>query len=254
MVKFVGIFLYLCLTFCIGSEVAAKAPQIIHAYEGEYTEAIFDGSQKLWKKWRVISNAKIFYSESKDGSNWTQTSEPAFEKSNDASDWDHSVVNHPVIVFNEKAPKSKRYMLFYSAYNDSGKYPFGGIGLATSSDGKNFTRLNESLSAYKKQGLVVSTESQEKDNEDKDNAGAILFEPQIIWKDGNYHMWCSKIYFDDSGDPSSAGISHAISKNAISWKVSSNDLLKFCFGKKTVDKQYLKNKLHNISTVYREVM
>ncbi len=192
---------------------------------------LYDEEETLWKMWATVGwdevrgqrRYAIRYAESEDGVYWKIQEDLAFLPSDNFNDWDYTHVEMPSVVKIPSAPPDKRYMLFYAGANVTQKALAKGepnyqIGLAFSSDGKKFNRLPASLSPHSKNGLLLTI---------KDFFVYVLgveegtlSDPEILIKDGIYHLWFTGKGFDSSGRLVASGIGFASTADGVQWKVS----------------------------------
>lgn len=218
---------------------------------------MFNKQTNRWQKWYAVKESVdgidttvIKVSESADGKNWTVCEEPALEPSVPPTTWDGRAVDAPVVLHNQDAAADRKFMMWYSGSSGSGSDQCAGIGLAFSADGKTFKRLDGGESPYKVAGLVI--DAHDTFPELPAVKAGLLSEPRVVYMDGRYQMWFSKIGAGDGGEILSAGVSKADSPDGINWKTG-NDPLTFHFDKKKVSAKYLQSKLHRLSTTYSEI-
>jgi len=156
---------------------------------------------------------------SADGATWTPVDPPALVASAAAAAWDHSNTETPTVVFNPDAPAARRYLLLYSGANGAlaGQgFPAYAIGAAFSADGVSFTRVPASESPHGQDGLVLTGADVY-----PAAAGAIVADPEVLYRDGVYHLWFSSYACTttttacDTG--AAFGIGHATSSDGIHW-------------------------------------
>jgi predicted GH43/DUF377 family glycosyl hydrolase len=220
---------------------------------------LYNKQANCWQKWFAVKESVgdieatvIKVCESTDGKNWSVAQEPALEPSLTPESWDSGSVESPVVLHNAGAAPDRRFMMWYSGSSGTGgqRDHSAGIGLAFSADGKTFKRVSAAESPYKVAGLVINAQDTFPDVPAV-KAG-LLAEPRVVFMDGRYQMWFSKIGSGDGGEILSAGVSKADSPDGINWKTG-NDPLTFHFDKKKVSTKYLQSKLHRLSSTYSEI-
>ena len=218
---------------------------------------LYNKQSGRWQKWFAVKESigdidttVIKVSESVDGKNWKVSEDAALEPSVTPGIWDSGSVDAPVVLVNADAVPARRFMMWYSGSSGSGDNQIAGIGLAFSADGKTFTRVTADESPYKVAGLVIN--AQDTFPGMPAVKGGLLSEPRVVFMDGRYQMWFSKIGAGDGGEIISAGVSKADSQDGINWKTG-NDPLTFHFDKKKVSTKYLQSKLHRLSSTYSEI-
>lgn len=157
------------------------------------------------------------------GKTWKVDAEPVLSLPIDATAWDAKRSETPTVLHDPAAAADRRYKMYYSGagkYHPSG-FPEYSIGLAISSDGKNFKRLPAEESPYKEAGAVLRTPEALPDV--KGLAGGVVADPEIHLLDGVYHLWFSSFANGQDGGLLAFGISHATSSDGIHWKPSPNN-------------------------------
>lgn len=201
---------------------------------------IYDQEENKWKMWFATGwdeqgspRIVIRYAESADAKTWNILPTPALDRPGDSGAWDYTNVETPAVIKNPSAPKERRYTLWYSGGNTKeraidGHFPYYQVGVAFSEDGKRFTRLPASESPFGKPGLSFTV---------KDAFPAfpkatdgVAADPEIVLKDGTFHMWFSSIGMDQKGAGVIAGISHATSQDGIRWTASNKNALQSLWG------------------------
>jgi hypothetical protein len=169
------------------------------------------------------------YAESPDGLAWTVQDEPALSSHVATGDWDYTNVETPTVIKNPAATPDRRFMLWYSGANSKAKvetagFPWYQIGLAFSPDGKHFTRMPASESAYGAappapytgvDGLVLFWKDALPAL--KTATDGVLADPSVVLIDGTFHLWMSSYAESAPHAPLAYGISHATSTDGIHW-------------------------------------
>ena len=210
---------------------------------------MFDTQDNKWKIWfsstlkersSGMQTLTIRYCESTDGVNW---SDPltVLSVAGDANAWDHTAVETPTVIKNpdSNAPAAQKFMMWYSGANTDlatsenrpTTLPYYQIGLAYSADGKSFSRYSPGLN--NQVGLVLVPSA--------DLFGAslpgtygdgVVADPDVIYKDGQFHMWFSS-YAESVPDPVSPvgrlplafGISYMTSSDGVNWSAAQDNPL-----------------------------
>ncbi len=157
--------------------------------------------------------------DSSDGASWTLAETPALVASSDAAAWDHANTETPTVVLNPDAPPARRYLMMYSGASAAlpGKsFPAYAIGAAFSADGVTFTRVSASESPHGKAGLVLTGAQIY-----PAAAGAVVADPELVYRDGRYHLWFSSFACRAASAPcdtvTAFGIGHATSLDGVTW-------------------------------------
>lgn len=191
---------------------------------------LYDEDDRLWKMWFATAwdeeagpRIGIKYAESRDGIAWTMAKRLALEPSAAPSHWDHTNAEMPSVVKNPSAPPERRYMLWYGGGNSTRRamargLPYYQIGLAFSRDGRHFARLPAAESPYAWAGLVLVIQHA-LPGFPQVTDGAVA-DPDVLLKDGIFHMWFTTIALNRRGEVVTGGISHAISRGGSSWHPS----------------------------------
>ncbi|MGI9543180.1 MAG: hypothetical protein ACR2MX_07970, partial [Cyclobacteriaceae bacterium] len=174
---------------------------------------VFDsGEFKLWAGCVSADNSYAFicYSESVDGSNWSDL-QIVFEPVTDPNAWDNQRTEVPTVTIDHaESDQSKKYKMWYGGSNktapDSTK-----IGLAYSADGITWERLEANLSLGSKRGLVMEPGFSIGD-------AGVVSDPTAYIKDGTYHIW-----YNSFGSSNDILISHAVSTNGYDWDKDNNN-------------------------------
>jgi hypothetical protein len=160
----------------------------------------------------AVGTGMIRRAVSADLASWTLDDTPALAASADTAAWDHTNTETPSVVFD---PVRARYLLFYSGAN--GMFPGYGfpnyaIGLATSTDGVNFTRITAAESPHGMPGLVLTAQ-------DVYQTAGILADPEVALVGGVYHLWFSSFSCDGASCATvrAYGVSHATSSDGVHW-------------------------------------
>lgn len=166
------------------------------------------------------NTAIIRRASSVDLASWTFDDEPALTAVG-AQAWDALIVSGPSIAYNPDAPAERRYALMYSGA--ARPFPFPSylgaefsIGVAFSSDGILFARLEAADSPKGKAGLVL-----EGADIFPGAAGAIAAAPELVFVGGTYHLWFSSFACTGAqcATVTAHGISHATSTDAVNWTI-----------------------------------
>lgn len=190
------------------------------------TSTIYDADEKLWKRWFLdtadaTSKPVLRLATSVEGSSWMREGNVCFESSADAEDWDNEIVGKPAIVMNPKAPRAKRFMMWYAGKNNRTLRPNGicetSIGLAFSADGRNFKRINAGNSPYSVEGLVLTAADAFSDS--KDVVEGCLGQPNVTFDGGKFALSFYKVGCGASGQILGAGISTATSQDGVNWQI-----------------------------------
>lgn len=190
------------LTRCAANPVLlgySLGPDLTPYVTARDPSVLFDESDHLWKMWfssstqgcieRSDSYLEIFYADSRDGVSWSPwgyTLAPLY--SGYDGGWDSRAVRTPSVIRLPQNPPSQRFALLYGGAD-------AGVGLAFSSDGRQFTRLPASQSPFGRDGLVIDTG---------------ITEPNVVVANGNFHLFGS----------APAGIVHETSSDLIHWTAS----------------------------------
>jgi hypothetical protein len=183
----------------------------------------WDEASQLWHVYFHAPHAMNFgspitgmirHATSPDLLTWTIDETPSLVAASDVDAWDHGNTETPSVIFDAA---NQRYLLYYSGSNGNlPGYSFPGysIGVATSTDGKTFTRLPAADSPHGKDGLVLTGA-----DVFPGTSGAIVADPEIAYVGGVYHLWFSS--FNCGGTNCQQvlafGISHATSTDGIHW-------------------------------------
>ena len=196
----------------------------------------FDPATKLWRAWWSTGLAKryadppqlgIKYAESNDGVAWTIQPAPAILASTDPADWDASKLETPTVLLVPTNPAASRYLLYYSGAPVAEKtingasIPWYQIGLATSPDGKTFTRIPASASPYGKAGLVLQGI-----DAFPGLAGVVdglVADPEIVFDGTTFHLFFSSAAVDGSRAALAFGVAHATSTDGIHWTATAGN-------------------------------
>ncbi len=191
---------------------------------------LYDEDERRWKMWFATSwdeaggsRTGLKYVESPDGVAWTIGKGLSLAPGSAPSDWDHTNVETPSVVKHPSAPVDRRYMLWYSGGNVRRRsigrgFPYYQIGLAFSRDGRRFTRLPANESPYAWSGLVLVV--QHALPALPEVTDGIIADPDVVSKDGVFHMWFSTLALNRRGQVVTGGIGHAVSRNGVSWRAS----------------------------------
>ncbi|MGH2373055.1 MAG: hypothetical protein ACRDIC_06195 [bacterium] len=191
---------------------------------------LYDEDERRWKMWFATgwdeaggSRVGIKYAESSDGVAWTIGKGLALEPGTAPAEWDHTNVETPSVVKNPSAPAERRYMLWYAGGNVRRRsigrgFPYYQIGLAFSRDGRRFTRVPANESPYAWSGLVLVV--QHALPALPEATDGVLADPDVLLKDGVFHMWFSTLALNRRGEVVTGGIGHAVSRNGVSWRAS----------------------------------
>lgn len=208
----------------------------VHAYaDGRYDIilgdpcVIFDEQASRWKAWFNATRAKSFaddssyqviikYAESRDGRNWSVQHEPVLVAGRRKGDWDYYSAETPEVVIDPNAPPERRYAMLYSgSAKVTEEYgPDYRIGVAFSRDGKHFSRLAQAQSIGGQAGMVLTPGIALP--EFHPIKQGVVADPDVVLKDGLYHLWFSSYAVSEDGGRTTYGISYATSKDAIHWK------------------------------------
>jgi predicted GH43/DUF377 family glycosyl hydrolase len=149
--------------------------------------------------------AYIFYSESDDGTAW---SDPVIVFSPSFGGWDNRKVEVPsVIKDDEENDPQRRYKLWYGGASDA-EPDLTKIGFACSPDGINWTRLPRNESPYSQDGLVLIPE-----NVSPGDMG-VVSDPTVLIVNNAYYMW-----YNSFGEEELV-ICFAVSDDGIHWTKS----------------------------------
>ncbi|MBI2440438.1 MAG: hypothetical protein HYV35_03605 [Lentisphaerae bacterium] len=186
----------------------------------------YDEQERKWKMWFSTAWAEgtngrvgIKYAESADGKNWIIQDGLCLGPTGNTNDWDATDADTPAVVKNPAADATRRYLLWYSGGNKMqrviGASAYYQIGLAFSADGKTFARLASAESPYGKAGLALMV--QDAFPAYPSVQDGVLTDPDVVLKDGVYHLWMSSIGLTATGEYVTAGMSYATSSNGINW-------------------------------------
>lgn len=214
-------------------------PESIPAPEGgiypvmaDPTVLFDEGKFKMWFGYGGLDNAadmssvrvRVGYAESQDGINWTVVSAPALDT---GSGWDRTNAETPSVVMDANAAPGdpRRYRLYYAGLDhELEKQPFEklveigmvyGIGLAFSSDGKNFTRLPAEESPFGAEGLVLKPDTPALDRETCDFIN--VADPHVLYHNGEYHLWYTSMCIVPAEGRGYFSIAYATSSDGIHW-------------------------------------
>lgn len=188
---------------------------------------LYDEEERKWKAWfssawpeGTNGRVGIKYAESDDGRNWMVQDGLALGPTGATNDWDGTDADTPAVVKNPAAPAAQRYLLWYSGGNTMqrtiGGSPYYQIGQASSSDGRTFTRVASADSPYGKAGLTLMVQDVFPAYYPLVQDGVVA-DPDVVLKDGVYHLWMSSIGLTTTGEYVAAGMSYATSTNGINW-------------------------------------
>ncbi|MCP2604900.1 hypothetical protein NLC29_01925 [Candidatus Aminicenantes bacterium AH-873-B07] len=156
---------------------------------------IFDKDENIYKMWYVGGNSKgvfgIGYATSYDGIHWTKY--PGNPVLKVTEPWEGTLLEAQSVV-----KTFKGYMMWYGALNV--KTDRANIGLAISPDGIHWTKYS---------GNPVF-----KPGNPKDWDGYSVDTPDVVYKDGMFHMW----YMGWKRENGIAWIGHATSYDGIHWQ------------------------------------
>lgn len=222
-----------------------------HQLDGRYELSIgdpdvtYDDAQHAWRAYWSTGLAPTYadppqlgikYAESPDGVAWTVQASPAILASTTPGDWDEGKLETPTVVQVASNPPDSRFLLFYSGAPTAMKtvngspVPWYQIGLATSADGKSFTRLPAGQSPYGKAGLVLM--GKDVFPGVMNVADGLVADPEIVLVGSTLHLFFSSLAVDAKGAPLAFGVSHATSSDGIHWTaVGSNPIAASNFGK-----------------------
>jgi hypothetical protein len=201
------------------------------ACEQSQTEiaTVYDAQEKVWKRWTLNVNrgnngTSINLSTSDDGKSWTTAEQPCLTVPEGA--WDRNM-SSPVVIYNQSAADGRRYLLWYVGSSTGTVFhrgmAEGGIGMATSADGRKFEPLAESESPYKVAGLILK--GQDAFPGQTQVASAEFGAPRCVRDQNNWQVTYSKLGFDSHGVVAAAGIERATSDDGTRWQVVSDDPL-----------------------------
>src|SRR6185295_2031548 len=130
----------------------------------------------------------------------------------DAAAWDHVNTETPSVVYD-----GTRYVMAYSGAAGAFTgctFPGYAIGIATSTDGKTFTRIPAAMSPHGKDGLSLLGSDVY-----PSAGGAIVADPELVLLGGTYHLWFSSFACGGTSCASVVdyGIGHATSTDGIHW-------------------------------------
>lgn len=210
----------------------------------EWTQAdptvLYDSDDGTWKAWwsTVVlldctnvdqRELHVKYAQSSDGIDWQIQDEPALRGHIAPDDWDYSTSETPSVIHVPGNPPDRRYAMLYAGGNDAVSKVLGQtgwqIGLAFSADGKSFQRLPAAESPYAGastpfasiDGLVLLAADAFPTTPGV--AGGIVADPEVIFRDGSFHLYFSSVAVDAAGTlvPGTYGISHATSPDLVHW-------------------------------------
>jgi hypothetical protein len=224
-----------------GFPVTAGGPPGLNVADAD---VLYDERGGEWKMWfgsgfptglPAPYDARIGtkYAESPDGVRWTLQDGWPLEPATADSAWDYTSSETPTVVKDLSAPPERRYLLWHSGGNKFQRtigdgWPWYQVGLAFSADGKRFTRLPASESPYGQAGLVLMARHA------FPNVPAvtdgIVADPEVVLKDGIFHLWFSSFGTNAAGQNATAGISYATSSNGIQWTPSQKNPLQSLWG------------------------
>lgn len=190
---------------------------------------IFDEPTSTWKAWFNATRAKSFaddssyqviikYAESRDGRAWDVQLEPVLVAGRRKGHWDYYSAETPDVVINRNASPEHRYVMLYSGSEKvTEEYgPNYRIGLAFSKDGRKFSRLAQAYSVSGQEGMVLTPEIALP--EFLPIKQGVVADPDVVLKDGVFHLWFSSYAVGAEGGKTTYGIGYATSEDAIHWK------------------------------------
>ncbi|MFI5253071.1 MAG: cohesin domain-containing protein [Bacteroidota bacterium] len=167
--------------------------QMIYAYE---PSVLFDSVQHIYKMWFISNTGNqncISYAISQDGLNWSlYAGNPVLLKGL-PGDFDGYSISSPSVIFNGAA-----YTMYYTGNSSS---LISSIGMATSTDGINWTKHNQPVLT----GTLASWNS------------AFVSYPNVYFDGNKYYMW----YTGSNGSISRIGL--ATSPDGIAWTNDANN-------------------------------
>jgi predicted GH43/DUF377 family glycosyl hydrolase len=165
---------------------------------------LYNSDSSRYEMWFTASTDgdrpfRIGYAVSPDGISWTEHPSPVLEP--DAGTWDELTVEGPMVL-----RENQTYTMWYTGWGPS--HYWGNIGIATSSDGINWTKDSSNPI------MIPDTSAWE--------AGGPHY-PSILPVQGGYKMW----YAGYNAEFSLAMIGYATSSDGISWQrdVDNNPVL-----------------------------
>jgi len=204
---------------------------------------LFDPEDNKWKIWyasalkdlsSLAETMTIKYSESADGVNWTD-GQIAFQVASSTTAWDYTTTETPMVIINPDpaAPASKKFIMWYAGGNSimdaslgrPTSFPYYQIGLAYSTDGKQFTRYTPGLDGQP--GLAMAADAALFGASLPGTFGdGLIADPEVIYNSNDmmFHMWFSS-YAETVANPPTPGersqlafgVAHAVSADGISW-------------------------------------
>lgn len=188
---------------------------------------LFDDKSRKWKMWFTAAYPEaghdrvgIQYAESADGFDWITSDGLAFGPSESQGAWDGASALAPTVIELPEAPPQARYLMWYAG---AGRQPDGrpgpaSIGMATSPDGRQFTRVTAFESPYHKPGLVLMAK-----DAFPGKPGVVsgsVTDPDAVWQEGRIHLWFTATGLDRGGRPLARGLGHALSRDGALWRPS----------------------------------
>lgn len=216
-------------------DMIPSPPGALYPVMGDPAILYEDGKFKMWFGYGGLDNTsdtnstrvRTAYAESDDSMHWKVISASSLDVGG-SNDWDRTNAETPSVINDEILPAGhpQKYRMYYAGMDNAiDKLPpdeiiklgMGyGIGLAFSSDGKNFTRLPASESPYGVKGLVLKPNPPQPSGSQWDLIH--VADPHVLVKDGIYHMWYSSFSWDEAAQKSYITISYATSKDGITWE------------------------------------
>lgn len=213
------------------------APERVRALSGGQAFSMADpallwdeGKFKMWFGYGALDRPgdseslrlRVGYAESRNGKSW-EAMGPVLEV---GTGWDKTNVETPSVLKDDSVPDGhpRKYRMYYAGLDHAVEGDFAklleagmgyGIGLAFSADGKRFTKLPASESPYRQEGLVLKPDELKTDRDVWDFAN--VADPQVIKKDGQWHLWYTSIQHKANAENTTGAIAYATSSDGIHW-------------------------------------
>jgi hypothetical protein len=222
---------------------------------GLATAPMFDQQDRIWKKWILksteverLSTDGIYCATSADRVNWTVDRTPSISFA--ANSWDSGEIQNFDIA-QHRSPEGMKYVLVYSASAERRADNCFSIGVAMSTDGRNFERLPSSRSPYSVAGLLFRPEAQLANGSHARRASMV--DPRLTSLKGSLSLWYGQVGYDSSEKPVSACVVGADSADGLSWSKADDCKMSLSFRPGSCDDTKVKNTLLRYSIAYKEV-
>jgi hypothetical protein len=194
---------------------------------------MYDRQDSTWKMWFATGwfegdefKTGVKYAESTDGADWVIHQALSLKGSKNDNDWDYTSVETPMVLKVPVDNNGFEYLMWYSGgninINPLGEdYPRFQIGMAISSNGVVFDKIDVTDSPYGIEGLVFKVEDAFPNLPGV--ATGVVADPAVVYNNGIFYMWFSSIGLTANDEDIDGGISHATSVDGINWEPSANN-------------------------------